>query len=212
MLLNKFLIFLFLFSLENKKIQELDSLFYYGYYEQVIEKGENYLQEKELKKNEKEKILILLAQSYIILGDEEEGKNYFSLLLKLNPKRKLDPKEYSPKIIEIFENLKKELKGKEEIFKKEIDKKIFIYPGIYQIKNKEKLKGLSLFTMETISLASILPSYIFMNNAHNNYLNEKDINKIEGKYQIYKLSYNLFYSTIIISSLTYIFHLIDIIF
>jgi len=212
LLLNKFLIFLFLFSLENKKIQELDSLFYYGYYEQVIEKGENYLQEKELKKNEKEKILILLAQSYIILGDEEEGKNYFSLLLKLNPKRKLDPKEYSPKIIEIFENLKKELKGKEEIFKKEIDKKIFIYPGIYQIKNKEKLKGLSLFTMETISLASILPSYIFMNNAHNNYLNEKDINKIEGKYQIYKLSYNLFYSTIIISSLTYIFHLIDIIF
>lgn len=212
MLLNKLLIFVLLFSEENKKIQELDSLFYYGYYEEVIEKGENYLQKEQLKKSEKEKILILLAQSYIILGDEEEGKNYFSLLLKLNPKIKLDPKEYPPKIIEIFENLKKELKVKEEIFKKEINKKILLYPGIYQLKNKEKLKGLSLFTIETISLASILPSYIFMRNAHNNYLNEKDVNKIEDRYQIYKLSYNLFYSTIIISSLTYIFHLMDIVF
>jgi len=212
LLLNKLLIFVLLFSEENKKIQELDSLFYYGYYEEVIEKGENYLQKEQLKKSEKEKILILLAQSYIILGDEEEGKNYFSLLLKLNPKIKLDPKEYPPKIIEIFENLKKELKVKEEIFKKEINKKILLYPGIYQLKNKEKLKGLSLFTIETISLASILPSYIFMRNAHNNYLNEKDVNKIEDRYQIYKLSYNLFYSTIIISSLTYIFHLMDIVF
>jgi hypothetical protein len=212
LLLNNLFILLLLFSEENKKIQELDSLFYYGYYEQVIEKGENYLQEKELKKNERERILILLAQSYIILGEEAEGKNYFSLLLKLNPKIKLDEKEYPPKIVEIFENLKKELKEKEVIFKKELDKKILIYPGIYQLKNNEKLKGVFFFTMETASLAFLLPSYIFMRNAHNNYLNEKDVNEIEKKYQIYKLSYNLFYSTIITSSLTYIFHLIDITF
>ncbi|MCS7250743.1 MAG: hypothetical protein NZ608_07515 [candidate division WOR-3 bacterium] len=212
MLLNKILLFLFFISLPEEKIYELDSLFYYGNYLEVIKKGEEYLKEKELNKKIKEKVLILISQSYIILGDEEKGKEYFSELLKLNPKFKLDPKEYSPKIIEILEKVKREIPEEKEEYKKVIDKKIFLYPGLYQLRNNEKLKGYTLISLETTSLLSILPSYIFMKKAHADYLKEKEENKIEEKYQKYKIGYNLFYFTVITAGFTYIFHLIDIIF
>ncbi|MCS7249916.1 MAG: hypothetical protein RMJ34_01560 [candidate division WOR-3 bacterium] len=212
MLLNKILLFFFFLSIPEEKVYELDSLFYYGNYLEVIKKGEEYLKEKELNKKIKERILILLSQSYIILGEEEKGKEYFSELLKLNPKFKLDPKEYSPKIIEVLEKVKRENIIEKEEYKKVIDKKIFIYPGLYQLINNEKLKGYTLISLETTSLLSILPSYLFMKKAHRDYLNEREEEKIEEKYKIYKISYNLFYATLITASFTYIFHLIDITF
>lgn len=212
MLLNKILLFLFFLSLPEEKIYELDSLFYYGNYLEVIKRGEEYLKERELNKKIRERILILLSQSYIILGDEEKGKEYFLELLKFNPKFRLDPKEYSPKIIEVLEKIRREKEIEEEEYKRVIDKKIFLYPGLYQLRNNEKLKGYTLISLETTSLLSILPSYLFMKKAHKDYLKEREESKIEEKYKIYKFSYNLFYATLITASLTYVFHLIDITF
>lgn len=212
MLLNKILLFILFLSLPEEKIQELDSLFYYGSYLEVIKKGEDYLKEKELNKKTKEKILILISQSYIILGEEEKGKEYFLELLKLNPKFQLDPKEYSPKIIEVLEKVKRERELEKEELKKYIDKKILIYPGLYQLRNNEKVKGYALVSLQTTSLLALFPSYIFMKNAHRDYLNEREEDKIEDKYRIYKISYNLFYATLTTAISTYIFHLIDITF
>ncbi|MEO0090537.1 MAG: hypothetical protein ABIK77_06040 [candidate division WOR-3 bacterium] len=212
MLLNKILLFIFLISLPQEKVTELDSLFYYGNYLEVIKKGEVILKEKDLNRKTKERVLILISQSYIILGDEEKGKEYFLELLKLNPHFRLDPKEYSPKIIEVLEKVRKELTIEKEEHKKVIDKKIFIYPGLYQLRKNEKLKGYTLLSLETVSLLSILPSYFIMKNAHQNYLKETDENKIEEKYKYYKITYNIFYSTVFTAFFTYLFHLIDITF
>lgn len=212
MFLNKIFLFIFFFSLSQKNISELDSLFYYGNYLEVIKKGEDYLKEGDLDRKTKERILILLSQSYIILGDEKKGKEYFLEILKINPRFQLDPKEYSPKIIEVLEKVKRKEELKKEEYKKGIDKKIFIYPGLYQLRNNEKLKGYTLMSLETISLLSILPSYLLMEKAHKDYLKETNENKIEEKYKNYKITYNLFYSTIITAFFTFFFHLIDVTF
>ncbi len=93
----------------SKKIQELENDFKSFKYEQVLEKGKFLLSDPYVTKDDSLKIFQYMLNSAYALADTTEARKIIKQIIKCDPQFSLSPIETSPKIIEFFEHVKKQI-------------------------------------------------------------------------------------------------------
>jgi len=186
---------------------QLESLYNQGQYQKVLDNIENIFRtEKNLSVTTLVQLYTYQAFSYVALDKKESAINAFRYLLIINPDITLDPRFVSPKIIELFEESKRlvgdTLQLKPSIFistektgssRKSIRNqaiKSLLYPGLGQLSQNKKTKGYSFLGGETISLIGLITSHFLTNSAHQKYLDNRDISKMDELYNNYASLYS----------------------
>lgn len=184
---------------------EVESLYNQGQYQMVLENIDMILRTM---KNIPDSLLMRLytyqAYSYVALDRKEQALSSFRYLLILNPKLQLDPRFVSPKIIEVLEESRR-MRGDslrltppfvpiEQItpttFKNRAMRSL-IYPGMGQLYQQKKTKGYLFLGLETASIIGLVTSHFSVNSAHHKYLDARDQNDIDQRYQDYKFWYQV---------------------
>lgn len=135
-------------------------------------------------------------------GKIDESKKNFEAALSLNPDLVLSPLYVSPKIIEFFNKIKAELNSEagkiEELSLRYIlvrNKKFnaslrsIVLPGWGQIYKGEKKKGIVLVSLWTSSVGGLLVTHLKQSKAREVYLDAKESDEIESKYNDYNNYY-----------------------
>lgn len=207
---------------QDNKVWQVESLYYGGNYQKTIEKIDSVLQHtKEIPDSVLIKLYTYQAFSYVALDKKEQALNSFRYLLILNPKQELDPRFVSPKIIEIFEESKR-LKGDSikimpspivsvdhRTLLKESALRSLMYPGLGQLYKKDRAKAYMFLSLETVSIVGLVASHFLVNSSHQKYLDAREQNEIDRRYQIYSFWYKARIGFAISSSSVWIMNYID---
>jgi len=136
------------------------------------------------------------------LGQLDSAKSQFRAALSLEPKLSLDPVYTSPKIITLFEEVKREshprVPSERPVEIRYVlleDKRSgaalrsLLLPGWGQLYKGEKTKGLILLSLAGAALGSLIATHIAQAQAHNDYRAAKAPADIESKYDRYNRLY-----------------------
>ncbi|NLI97816.1 hypothetical protein GX441_04045 [bacterium] len=203
--------FLFAFSLvglalENETLKELEELYYEGSYERVIEITESLIASDS--SIEKDMLLELHKYngfSFVALEKRDSAKKEFKAILELEPRFLLDPQMVSPKIIEIFEEVRSEMPKIASIPKDSLevefpadtsDKRTILdyrkallfstaFPGVGQAYSGQRLKGWGFIAGEGLCIAGFIVSQVYTDKTHDEYLKATEPADIEAKYRVY---------------------------
>ena len=190
----------------------LNELYEQGKYFAVIEQAEKALNDTSLTTQDRAGIHTILAFSYVALGKKELAKLEFMEALAINPELELDPVMTSPKIIESFQEAKRTfhfLQG--EKFIRQVPKKdllSFVVPGVWDIRNGNKIRGRLLLGSSSLSILSLGLSHYQCEKYHQAYLDARAPNTIEDKYKIYSLWYKTRTCFLVATILTYTINLL----
>ncbi len=189
----------------------LDSLYKQGDFEKILEITEK-IDTVSLNSEEKSYVYFIRGVAFIAFREFENAKKCFKLALKYNPEIELSEKEYSPMIIETFEEVKKNIekeKKKRQKFEfpyevtqsvpveerrignKKISLPDIFLPGFYTFKYENKLKGSFVFAGFLISACGILYSHIKFNYYYDKYMQERNPEDIEKLYRKSEFYYRL---------------------
>jgi tetratricopeptide (TPR) repeat protein len=194
-------------SAQQDYTAQVESLYNQGQYQKVLDNIENIFRtEKNLSVTTLVQLYTYQAFSYVALDKKESAINAFRYLLIINPDITLDPRFVSPKIIELFEESKRlvgdTLQLKPSIFistektgssgklLRNQAIKSLLYPGLGQLSQNKKTKGYSFLGGETISLIGLITSHFLTNSAHQKYLDNRDISKMDELYNNYASLYS----------------------
>lgn len=153
--------------------------------------------------------------TFFHLGKEKEAEKAFNTVLTLHPNLELDPVTVSPKIIDFFNGLKQEntttisntinLENKYILVEDPRPSsalRSLILPGWGQYYKGEKNKSYIVFSVFTLNSTALIISLIKEKSSRDDYLNSKEANTIQSKYDTYnswsKTRQYLTYSEIII--------------
>jgi len=195
-------------SAEPDYTTQVESLYNQGQYQKVLDNIENIFRtEKNLSVTTLVQLYTYQAFSFVALDKKESAINAFRYLLIINPDITLDPRFVSPKIIELFEESKRlvgdTLQLKPSIFistektgssgklLRNQAIKSLLYPGLGQLSQNKKTKGYSFLGGETISLIGLITSHFLTNSAHQKYLANRDISKMDELYNNYASLYSV---------------------
>lgn len=188
----------------------LDSLYIRGNYLAVIEKGDRLLKDTTLSVEEKVHIHKKLAFSYVIIGSERLAKLEFLEALFLNHELRLDPRLTPPKIMEVFREAKRSFTLPPlEAVRPKRDLPALLIPGIIQRREGRTRPGNTLLLSGVLSLGGIIGSHYMCERTHNRYLNAKEEDEIERRYNEYRAWYNVRGFFITTGTVTYLIHLIS---
>lgn len=211
MIKNFLLTFLFatiLFAQTNS-LQDIKKLYEDYEYEKVIQQSTSLLNDSQLPDSIKIDLYFMRAVSFFAIGNENLAKANFENILKLNKNFTPDLTKLSPKIINFFDEVKKEYLKKEEekIYSPEnlqrikqlaqerenelkisMLKNIFL-PGWGQVSLNNQNKGYALIGFSLATLTSAIYYIIDTNIKENEYINEIDKTLIPIRYSKYNNSY-----------------------
>lgn len=184
----------------EKELFQVESLYNQGQYQQVVTGIDNIFQTtKGLSDTVLTQLYTYQAFAYVALDKKELAKNTFRYLLMLNPKMSLDPRYVSPKIIEIFEETRRQIGDTIKLVPKlythaqtnnrKAKIRSLIYPGLGQLSVKQNTKGYLFLWTETISIIGLVVSHFMTNSAHQEYLNNRNILEMDEKYNKYSFWY-----------------------
>ncbi|MEO0092223.1 MAG: hypothetical protein ABIK61_05910 [candidate division WOR-3 bacterium] len=183
------------------KLSQVESLYNQGQYQQVTTTIDSIFRTtKELTDTMLVQLYTYQAFAYVALDKKELAKITFRYLLMLNPRLTLDPRYVSPKIIEIFEESKRQIGDTMKLIpivypnpKINIDRIVkvrsLIYPGLGQLSVKQHIKGYLFISAETISLLGLVVSHFMTNSSHQDYLNSRNLSEMDAKYKKYSFWY-----------------------
>ncbi len=206
-------------------------------YSTVIAKSKNLLLDKNrFSEQDLTQIFTLKAASHYAMGDKANTRKSFIELLKLEKNFELNSVKYSPKLIELFNNVKEEfadilqtknknpqLKNREtvnlESQKKVINSnlntaiaKSIVLPGWGHLHIKNNTKGWILTSASTITLGSLIYFIFDTNSKEKNYLSEINFALIQDKYNKYNSSYKIRNTLIATYAAIWIYSQIDMLF
>lgn len=166
-------------SSEEEVLAEALELYKKCEFEKACQILEKLAQSPKLEKETLKKVYKYLAFSYSILGEKDKAIAVFVKLLKLAPSLHFDEKLTLKEILDAFREAQARIKRDNLVLDKELEKKpppkepllikakqeenkltnwlLNLAPlGIPQFKNKKKWLGISLFSIQTSSLASAI--------------------------------------------------------
>lgn len=182
------------------KLSLVESLYNQAQYQQVIVTIDSIFRTtKELSDTILVQLYTYQAFAYVALDRKELAKITFRYLLMLNPRLTLDPRYVSPKIIEIFEESKRQIGDtmrlipivypNPKINNRIVKVRSLIYPGLGQLSVKQKTKGYLFISTETASLLGLIVSHFMTNSTHQEYLNNRNLSEMDVKYDKYSFWY-----------------------
>ncbi len=151
-------------------------------------------------------IHIYLGSAKFAQGNLRQARAEFSAALSLNPDIRLDPVRFSPKIIDLFEEVRKNMAPRSDANRTESaavryivvrDRRIdaawrsLLLPGWGQIYKGEKWKGRILGVAVAADLLALIYAQNKVDQAHSDYLRARKPEIIEKKYDTYKNYYRL---------------------
>lgn len=218
--MRKLLLILFLLvlgsSVYSQSLSDVEELYENFEFEKVIQVSQKLLK-TEINNENRVKLLMLKGASEYSLGDVRNARTSFIDLLKIDSSYKINPLYYSPKIVELFNEVRSNYKSirnaasdipeKKQEPKVDIKteyklvdnsksiteaalKNIFI-PGWGQLTAGNKSKGYIMGGGSIALLGSMIYSIVNTNSKYNDYITETNVNLIEGKYQSYNNSYKV---------------------
>lgn len=224
-----------LFSQTQNRIGEfLKSKFENFEYEQVISSADSILRwSSNLTHQDSIQIFYFKAISYFNLWDINLSEENFRLLIKLDKNFELDSTEVSPKIIALFNQIKKKedeirknkslpddeslvqsksilqtSKSNFMIYKESIWKNLLL-PGWGHLNLGEKTKGYFFISSFSISLISSISFSYLTAYREKEYLNEVIPEKIPEKYSAYNNVYKLRNFSLVTLGLIYLYSQLD---
>lgn len=197
----------------------LDSLYRNGEYDKLLEIT-TQIDTHNLSIDQKIELYKYKGIAHIAFRNLENAKECFRKILTYSPNFELEKIKYSPIIISVFEEVKRELENVKRIPKRTVDypsitfEKIKFYeiffPGLYQIRSKhKKTKGYFIMGTFLISNIGIIYSHLCFNKYYNAYLKEKNTIKIKSLYQKSLFYYRMRNISITFSLFIWFYHLYD---
>ncbi len=203
------LLWLVSFLVKPAPLAEVETLYYRGSYEEVLTKVEEFIKGDTTLD---EVIVIELCKyaafSYVALGKISDAREEFRSILRKDSTVALDPELVSPKIIEVFDDVKNELKSIRQpdtmmslsIINSDLMPgslslrtavlRSFAFPGVGQAYLGEKTKGWLYIAGEGLSLGGLILTQVFMVKAHEYYLEARDSVDFDARYKIYNNWYH----------------------
>ncbi|MCX7874891.1 MAG: hypothetical protein N2321_01850 [Melioribacteraceae bacterium] len=211
-MIKKFFFSFFLTTIlfaQTNSLLEVKKLYEDYEYEKVIQTSNVLLNDEQFPDSLKIDLYFMRAVSFFAIGNENLSKTNFENLLKLNKNYILDTSKLSPKIINFFDEVKKEYLKKEEekIYSPEnleklkqlaqerenelkysVLKNIFL-PGWGQVSLNNQNKGYALIGLSISNLVAAFYYIYDTNKKENDYLSEIEKTLIPLKYSRYNDSY-----------------------
>lgn len=188
-------------------LKELGELYYECYYESVIQKADSLLAEDiDMDKDTSIKLHKLIGFSYVALDENDKAKEEFRRMLELDSTISLDPLKVSPKIVQVFEEVRGEISKvstpppgdsiglviSQDSLRPESPlsfRKALLFstlvPGLGQAYSGERLKGWGFMLGEGLSVAGLVVSQVCMVNARDAYVKATEPDDIAAKYHVY---------------------------
>lgn len=150
-----------------------------GDYERVVELAPNALAEPGMTRTDSVRVNTFYGSSLVALGRTQEAARVFRSLLEAEPDLVLAPERFSPKIRQVFQEVKDELhlrRGPETIvrtdtvFVRPRPSIALLAPGLFQVQNRRPAKGYALLGIGVLSIAGAVASHLAYNDAHREYL------------------------------------------
>lgn len=224
---------------QNEGLNELKSRFQSFNYGGVIALSDTLLKDKKEFTSEKLiQIYLLRGIAFYSIAGEDSARSSFIEILNINPEYSPSSSQISPKIINLFEQLRSDfikIKGKNshtnltsdstELFLSnpgllKIEKDIFtnsivrsaLLPGFGHLYLKQNFKAWFLSSLSTVSMGSMIYFIFDTNEKQNSYLNESDLNLIQNKYNEYNSSYKIRNALIVSLVVIWLYSQIDLLF
>ncbi len=185
-------------------LREVETLYYRGSYTEALEKVEEYIKgDSSLDETTVIELRKYAAFSLVALGKTSDAGEEFRIILSMDSSVVLDPELVSPKIIEVFDVVKKEfdqtwhidtqtpvnavnsLATSGSLSLRTAALSSFAFPGLGQMYLGEKTKGWLFITGEGLSLGGLIISQVFMDKAHEYYLAARDTSEMDPRYKVY---------------------------
>ncbi len=195
----------------ERQIQNLDRDFRAFKYKQVIEKGRFLLSDPYVTKEDSLQIYKYMLNAAYALADTVQAKKIITEIIKCDPKFAFDPKDTSPKIIEFFNHVKKQIQAHHSIAPiknppppsaNEAAFKIkplpftsmafsLILPGSGHLHQKFRKKGIWITGISSLLLGSITYTAVKTNEKRNDYMSAKEGADFDRLYDSYNRMFKL---------------------
>ncbi len=207
----------------SRQIAELEQDFRSFNYEKVLEKGNFLLADPYVTKSDSLQILKYMLNSAYALADTTQAKKIIHQILKCDANFTLTPVDTSPKIIEFFEHVKKQVKSNKPVvpFKPQIRTVIkpvalpwqstfltLLFPGTGHLHQKIKKKGYLYTGVSAALLSGVVYATIQTNVKKTDYLSAKpgaDFNRLYDDYNTMFKIRNFLWATFFVWDL-YVFY------
>lgn len=200
-----------------------------GDYQKAVNLAQQALQDTtlEFQKSTQISLHTYLAFSYVALEEREKAKEEFSHILDLDESFTLNPEFVSPKIIQVFREVKETKFPKRPSYSTTLPpggpekgvspllpwKGVFyrssLLPGWGQSFRGERKKGKILKYSFLTASAGLISTHIAYLVTHNAYLNAKEPGDIEKKYKRYDFCYRTRTFFISLTAATYLYNIMD---
>lgn len=169
-----------------------------GKYEEVVRNAPQALAQAESRADSAD-VLQLQASALVALGRDQEAAVVFGRLLDLVPETELDPKQVSPKIRAVFDQVRAARPA--PVVKAKVDTArtrervasearasearmplSALVPGLNQVRNDRRAKGYLLLGGAALSVVGLAGSHVMYQRTHDAYLNSTDLNEIQSRY------------------------------
>lgn len=219
------------FFAQTVSYKEIKSVYESFEHERVIQLSNEFIKDKTNPDSILVDVHLMRAVSFYSIGDEGNCKNSFQEILKLNPAFTPDPSVISPKIIDLFNNVKIDFTANNSVetttdpivdkienvnFNEKLNKasilRNIIMPGWGQLHEGSKTKGIVLSVLSTANLISMIYFISDTNKKEKNYLNTSSQNSMQEKYNAYNNSYKVRNALIISYAAIWLFGQLDLLF
>lgn len=189
-------------TFEASPLAEVEMLYYQGCYEEVLERAEGLLAEDSLvDRTTQVELRKYIAYSYVALGRTSDAKAEFKAILAADSSLVLEPQLVSPKIIEVFDEAKEEMRvtgyrpdstaslGSGNLgltlSLRTATLRSFTFPGLGQFYSGERVKGWLFAAGEGLCLGGFIVSQVFTVKTHRDYMEVTDPAEMEVRYRVY---------------------------
>jgi len=196
---------------------QVKELYQQGQYELVISVTDSLLRDSTAA--DRIEVMKYRAFALIARGRTDIARQIFNEILTRDPLATLDPRTVSPKIVNIFEEVRRSrvwlapVKVRVETLRVRPSTKSimlsFVYPGVGQVCRRRKIAGWSLIGGETIALSGLVASSIIFDAAHDQYQAETNPELIPEKYDRANRWYRIRIGFISTACLVYLYSIID---
>ncbi|MBU0517510.1 hypothetical protein KKA00_03865 [bacterium] len=205
---------------QNEIVNQVERLYYQGQFEEAELLALRALTNTEqLSPMEQARLHRTLGFIYVVLEERDKATQQFINWLQIDPGADLDPLYISPKIIQEFEAAK--IKYEEmvkagpppdftalENQRVAVQRSLF-FPGLGQIYREQYVKGYTLVVSEIALLGILAYCQFNIDDAQNDYLNERDPAFFQEKYDKYNNLYRGRYASLALAAGVYLYSLFD---
>ncbi len=194
----------------ERQIQNLDRDFRAFKYKQVIEKGRFLLSDPYVTKEDSLQIYKYMLNAAYALADTVQAKRIIMEIIKCDPKFAFDPKDTSPKIIEFFNHVKKQIQEHHPIVPANnppppANQKVFaikplpftstafslVLPGSGHLHQNFRKKGIWFTGISSLLLGGIAYTAIKTNENRKDYMNAKEGADFDRLYDAYNRMFKI---------------------